>query len=89
MLAKFTCANLAAKFSAANLLNSGVVIYWSWSLSVIFFSISLIFLFSVIVFLTKSLTLGILFSTEVRAVVVAKLVILGISPLTLLSLVLR
>ena len=35
--------------------------------------------FSVIVsFLTKLLTLGILFSTTVRAVVVAKLVILGI-----------
>ena len=33
-------------------------------------------------FLTKLLTLGILFSTAIRAVVVAKLVILGISPLT-------
>ena len=32
--------------------------------------------------LTKLLTFGILFSTAVRAVVVAKLVILGISPLT-------
>ena len=33
-------------------------------------------------FLTKLLTLGILFSTAVGALVVAKLVILGISPLT-------
>ena len=33
------------------------------------------------VFLTKLLTLGILFSAAVRAVVVAKLVILGILPL--------
>ena len=32
--------------------------------------------------LTKSLTFGILFSSVVRAAVVAKLVILGISPLT-------
>ena len=39
--------------------------------------------FCVIVsFLTKLLTLGILFSTAVRAVVLAKLVILGIMPLT-------
>ena len=33
-------------------------------------------------FLTKPMTLGILFSTVVRKVVVAKLLILGISPLT-------
>ena len=33
-------------------------------------------------FLTKPMTLGILFSTLVRKVVVAKLLILGISPLT-------
>ena len=39
--------------------------------------------------MTKLLTLGILFSTAVRAVVVAKLVILGISPLTSFILVLR
>ena len=36
-------------------------------------------------FLTKLLTLGILFSTVVRAAVVAKLVILGISPLASFS----
>ena len=33
-------------------------------------------------FLTKPMTLGILFSTVVRKVVVAKLLLLGISPLT-------
>ena len=64
MLAKFACANLAAKFSPLKLLNSWVVIYLSWLWSVSFF--------------TKLLTLGILFSTAARAVVVAKLVISGI-----------
>ena len=39
--------------------------------------------------MTKLLTLGILFSTAVRAVLVAKLVILGILPLTSFILVLR
>ena len=39
--------------------------------------------------MTKLLTLGILFSTAVRAVVVAKLVMLGISPLTSFILALR
>ena len=52
MLAKFVCLSLAAKFYAANLLKSGVVIYLLWS--------------------------GILFSTTVRAVVVVKLLMLGI-----------
>ena len=67
MLANFACANLAVKFSAVNLLNSWVVIYLPWSLSVVtLFSISLIFvLYSV--FLTKLLIIGIL----LRAVVVA------------------
>ena len=41
------------------------------------------------VFLTKLLTLGILFSTAVRARVVAKLVILGISLLNLFILALK
>ena len=47
--------------------------------------------FSVIVsfFLTKLLTLGISFSTAARAAVVAKLVMLGISFLTLFTLLLR
>ena len=40
-------------------------------------------------FFTKLLILGILFSTAVKAVVVATLVILGISPLILLILALR
>ena len=78
MVAKFACADLAAKFFGVSLTNSGVVIYLSWLWSVNFFSISLIFmLYSV--FLTRLLTSGILFSTAVNAVVVvAKLVILGI-----------
>ena len=40
-------------------------------------------------FFTDVLTLGILFSTELRAVLAAKLVILGISPLTSFILALR
>ena len=39
--------------------------------------------------LTELLTLGILFSTGVKAAIVAKLVILGISPLTTCILALR
>ena len=85
---KFACGNLDAKFSTVTLLNSGVVMYLSWLWSVIFFLISLIFvLWSV--FLTKLLTLWFLFSTALRAVVVTKLVILGISPLTSFVLALR
>ena len=40
-------------------------------------------------FSTKLVTLGILFSTAVKAVLVANLVILGISPLILFNLALR
>ena len=44
LLAKFVCANLAAKLSDVNWLNSWVVIHLSWSWSVvILFSISLLF----------------------------------------------
>ena len=43
----------------------------------------------IVIFLTKLLTLGVLFSTAARAVVVAKLVILGISPLNSFILALR
>ena len=43
----------------------------------------------IVSFLTKLLTLGILFSAAVRAVVLAKLVILGILPLTSFILALR
>ena len=63
MLDKFGCADLAAQFSAKNLLNSGVVIYL--------------------------LLPGILFSTAVRAVGVAMLIILGILFLTSFVLALR
>ena len=84
---KFAFVNLAAKSFAVSLLNFVVVIYLSWLWSVIFFPVPLIFvLWSV--FLTKLLTLGILFWTAVRAVLVAKLEILGISPLTSFILVL-
>ena len=65
--------SLAAKCSAIKRLNSGVVIYLLWSWS----------------FWQTLLALGILFSTEVRAVVLAKLVILGISPLASFILALR
>ena len=43
----------------------------------------------IVIFLTKLLTLGILFSTAVKEIVVAKLIILGISYLTLFILALR
>ena len=75
LLAIFALPNLAVKRSDVDILNSWVVVYlsWSWSI-VILFSISLIFvLYSG--FLTKLVTLGILFSTALRAVIVAKLVI--------------
>ena len=87
MLAKIACLSRAVKFSDVNLLNSGVVIYLSWLWSVFFFSNSLICV--IIRFLNKLLTLGILFSTAVRALIVARLVILGISPLTSFILELR
>ena len=73
-LTTFACLNLAAKCSDSNLLNSGVVVYSSWLWSVVFFSI---------------LTLGILFSTAAREIVVAKLAVLGISPLASFILALR
>ena len=63
MLAKFASANLAAKFSAVNILNSAVVIYLLWS--------------------------DVLFSTALRAVVVAKLAVLGILFLSSFILALR
>ena len=61
---KFACFDLAAKFFAANLLNSGVIIYFLlWSRPVILFSISLIFVLWSF-FLTKLLTLGIFFNSS-------------------------
>ena len=73
---KFAYVNLELKTSA-KVLNSGVVTYLSWLWSVSFFSSSLIFV-SWFVFLTKLLTSGILFSTAVNAVFVAKPLISGI-----------
>ena len=71
----FTYANLALKTSAAKVLNSGVVIY-----SCIVMIMISKFLFKltngwviICFFLTKLLTLGILFSTAVNAVFVVKL----------------
>ena len=59
----------------------------------IIFSSNFIFNFTnfciVLSFFNKFLTLGILFSTAIRALVVAKLVILGILPLTSFILALR
>ena len=69
MLAKFACFSVAVTFSNVNLLNYWVVIYLSWSWSVIIlFSVPLIFVLQ-LGFLTKLQTLGILFS---RAELVAK-----------------
>ena len=43
LVIKSACANLALKTLAAKVLNSGVVIYFSWLWLVIFFSISVMF----------------------------------------------
>ena len=75
VIIKMACANLALKTPAANLLNSKVSIYLSWLWLLSLFSISVIF---VGFFLTRLLTSGILFSTLVNAVFVAKLLISGI-----------
>ena len=81
--------NLEERFSDVYLLSSGVVIYLSRSRSVvILFSISLICMLCS-AFLTILLILAVLFSTEARAVVVAKIVILGNLFLTLFHLALR
>ena len=74
---KFSWANLAVNFSSVSLLNSGVLNYLSWIWSVIFFSVSLLFvLWSA--FMTKLLTSDISFSTAINPVVVGKSLILGI-----------
>ena len=49
----------------------------------------MIFLHHNLLFLTRSLTVGVLFSTVIRAAVAAKLVVLGISFLTSFILALR
>ena len=78
LLAKFVFANLVWRLSDINLLKSWVVINLSWSWSeLVSFPVSLIFvLWSV--FFNELITLGILFLTALEAVVVSKLVILGI-----------
>ena len=67
---RFACANLALKAPAAKLLNSEAVIYLPWLWSVGFFSSSIIFV-PRLVFLTRLLKSGILFSTAVNADFVA------------------
>ena len=74
---ELACTILALKTSVANLLNSEISIYLSWLWLLSLFSISVIFVLQS-VFSTKSLTLGILFSTAVNAVFVAKLLTSGI-----------
>ena len=60
MFAKFACANRVAKFSAVNLLNSGVVLYLPWS--GVLFSIAVRVV--VVVVVAKLVMLGILFLTS-------------------------
>ena len=60
MFAKFACANRVAKFSAVNLLNSGVVLYLLWS--GVLFSIAVRAV--VVVVVAKLVMLGILFLTS-------------------------
>ena len=75
MFAKFTSFNLAVKFSAINLSNSGVVINLLWS--VILFSTAV-----TVAVVAKLVILGISRLTSLilatRVILVAKLVILGI-----------
>ena len=61
MFAKFACANRVAKFSAVNLLNSGVVLYLPWS--GVLFSIA-VRAVVVVVVVAKLVMLGILFLTS-------------------------
>ena len=58
LVTRLTCFNLAAKYCAVSLLNSGVVIYLAWS--GILFSTSLLLVLGTVVF-TKLLVFGILF----------------------------
>ena len=63
MFAKFACANRVAKFSAVNLLNSGVVLYLPWS--GVLFSIAVrAVVVVVVVVVAKLVMLGILFLTS-------------------------
>ena len=56
MLATFACASLAAKYSAANLLNSGAVINLLWSGILFLTAVG-----AVVVVVAKLVILGILF----------------------------
>ena len=78
---------LKSKFSFVNLLNSGDSNISIMTMISKFLSNSINFCV-IVSFLTKLLTLGILFSTALR-VVLARLVVLGISPLTSFILALR
>ena len=77
---KFARVNLESKTCTESLLNSGVVIYFSWLWSVSFFfnfgNFYVIICFSFLLFLTKLLILGILFPKSdfnaVNAAFVAK-----------------
>ena len=81
---KSACFNIEVKLFAVKILNSWVVTYSFWLWSLIFFSISIIFNF-----LTKLLTLGILFSPAFDAVLVARSVISGSLPLISVTFVLK
>ena len=76
---KSACDNLALKTSTAKVSDSGVVIYLSQLRLLSLFSISATLLL-LSVSLTRLLTLGILFSTVVNAVFVAKLLTSGFLP---------
>ena len=90
LLATFACADLLETFSDVNFLNSWVVIYISWSKSVvIFISFLLTFCVTVSFFFIKLQTLSILCSMAIKAALVAKLVVLGTLFLTSFILALR
>ena len=75
MVIKLACPILALKTSAAKVSNSGVVIYLSLTLFLIYVTLVL-----KSALLTKLLTIDILFSTAVNAVFVAKLLTSGVLP---------
>ena len=76
LLAQLSCANLAAKPSAINLLNHVLVIYWLWSGISFSAAVRTIVVAKLVVWSISFLTFFIL---ALRASVVAKLVILVIS----------
>ena len=85
-LAKFACANLAVKFYLVDLINSGVLLF----IMIIFSNFLFNYInFCVIVSFFDQHQVCLFFSIAVRAVVVAKLVVLGLSPLMPFILALR